>query len=432
MAICVGAFDPVRPRPIVRPTLLDCVMSLPTRCCVARYTQSLVSFWFARSVIGTESPTAVNLTRTTTTSASTSLAPTSLIVWPSQGMRCRGDAFLRHFSVIQSARLHCRFNITTNRSERLHRLLPLSLHLARTRSVQPIMHRLPSSHDVHRRVLRASSPSNRASLLLCRLVRLYRRPCVRFAMASTSPSHVHQRVLRNLCCAIRQHHVFVLLIWSSSSRVFVIELPLLMPSLSPAHRSPPCLVTKPYSPMRPLPHYFVQHNHVASISVSSLLLRLLRQPRVASTPSTPPFCAPQPVVETFSNDDAWLGPSTLYARYWQHQHVLSSPNALLGLANPARASTLRHLDCINFGIDPPTPTPSSSPFFDVHDGPDCVNFSIASSHDNCFNVSLSSSWHPLCTLQPHQHSNQPQLHRPWPSSARLLRLRLLRPHARLP
>ena len=138
------------------------------------------------------------------------------------------------------------------------------------------------------------------------------RRCVYIAVtcAFTTVSH-------NPCCAIRLHQVFVLLIWSSSSRVLVIELTLLMPSLSPGRRSPPCLVTKPYSPMRPLPHYFVQHNHVASISVSSLL-RLLWQPRVALAPSTPPFCAPQPVVETFSNDDAWLGPSTLYARYWQH------------------------------------------------------------------------------------------------------------------
>jgi len=65
------------------------------------------------------------------------------------------------------------------------------------------------------------------------------------------------------------------------------------------------------------------------------------------------------------------------------------PNSLLGLANP---------DCIDIGIDPPIPTPSasfvSSPFFYVHDGPDCIDFSIASSHNSdC----LSTSVFPLCT-----------------------------------
>ena len=65
------------------------------------------------------------------------------------------------------------------------------------------------------------------------------------------------------------------------------------------------------------------------------------------------------------------------------------PDTLLGLAN---------LDCIDFGIDPPIPTPFasfvSSPFFYVHDGPDCIDFSIASSHNSdC----LSTSVFPLCT-----------------------------------
>ena len=70
------------------------------------------------------------------------------------------------------------------------------------------------------------------------------------------------------------------------------------------------------------------------------------------------------------------------------------PNALLGLANPA-TPRLRRLDCIDFGIDPPVPTPSasiaSSPFFYVYDGLDCVDFGIASSHDDCLHASPSSS-----------------------------------------
>jgi hypothetical protein len=59
--------------------------------------------------------------------------------------------------------------------------------------------------------------------------------------------------------------------------------------------------------------------------------------------------------------------------------------------NPANASALRRLDCIDFGIDPPIPTSSasivSSPFFYVHDGPDCVNFGIAPSQDDCLDTS---------------------------------------------
>ena len=152
------------------------------------------------------------------------MTSTSSTVRPGRGRRCRGDAFLCRFSVIQSACLHRRFVVTTtdrdasagfgpsvrmstssvrrhhHRSGRLRRLLPSSLHLARTRSVQPIMHDPPGFRDVHRRVLRASSPSNRAAgLLPCRLVGLqHRRPCVSFAVASTSPSPVHRR----LYCAL--------------------------------------------------------------------------------------------------------------------------------------------------------------------------------------------------------------------------------------
>jgi hypothetical protein len=50
-----------------------------------------------------------------------------------------------------------------HRSGRLRRLLPSSLHLMSTQSVQPIMCDPPSSCDVHRRALRASSSSSRAA-----------------------------------------------------------------------------------------------------------------------------------------------------------------------------------------------------------------------------------------------------------------------------
>jgi hypothetical protein len=70
------------------------------------------------------------------------------------------------------------------------------------------------------------------------------------------------------------------------------------------------------------------------------------------------------------------------------------PDALLGLANPA-TPWLRRLDCIDFGIDPPVPTPSASlvslPFFYVYDSLDCIDFGVASSHDDCLDASPSSS-----------------------------------------
>ena len=118
--------------------------------------------------------------------------------WPGKAMpRGRLPASLLGHSVRMSTSSVRRHH---HRSGRLRRLLPSSLHLARTRSVQPIMRDPPGSRDVHRRVLCVSSPSNRAAgLLPCRLVGLqHRRPCVRFAVASTSPPPVHRR----LYCAL--------------------------------------------------------------------------------------------------------------------------------------------------------------------------------------------------------------------------------------
>ena len=122
--------------------------------------------------------------------------------------------------------------------------------------------------------------------------------------------------------------------------------------------------------------------------------------------------------------------------------VLATPtrafiiDALLGLANLADTWMLRRLDWIDFSIDPPIPTLSasivSSPFFYIYDGPDCVDFDIASSHDDCLDASPSSPWRPLCACSSIDTTTQPQLRRPRPSSARLLQPRLLGPHARLP
>ena len=101
-------------------------------------------------------------------------------------------SLLRHSACTSTSSVRHRHH----RPGRLRRLLPSSLHLARTRFIQPITRDPPGSCDVHRRVLCASFSSNRAAgLLLCRLVRLqHRRPCVRFAVASTSPSPVHRRL----------------------------------------------------------------------------------------------------------------------------------------------------------------------------------------------------------------------------------------------
>jgi len=162
----------------------------------------------------------------------------------------------------------------------------------------------------------------------------------------------------------------------------------------------PRIVAEPCSPMRLLSHcfFFVQHNHIDSITVVGALYLV------------------RPVLAT---------PTRAFV-----------PDALLGLANPAHASAHRWLDCIDFGIDPPVPTPSastaSSPFFYVYDGLDCVDFGIAPFHDDCLDASPSSSWRPSRACSSIDMAIRPQLRRPRPSSARLLRPRLLRPHARLP
>jgi hypothetical protein len=100
-------------------------------------------------------------------------------------------------------------------------------------------------------------------------------------------------------------------------------------------------------------------------------------------------------------------------------------DASLGLANPARASALRQLDCIDFGIDPPVPSPSasivSSPFVYVFEGLDCVDLGIAPFHHDCLDASPSSLWRPLCACSSIDTATRPQLRRSWPSSARLLR-----------
>jgi hypothetical protein len=119
----------------------------------------------------------------------------------------------------------------------------------------------------------------------------------------------------------------------------------------------------PSGSTRPLPHcfFFVQHNHVISVTASS--------PPTSSTPTIaccvgtfyPAVLRTATVAESSagpSDADAWLGPSTLYGRYWQHWRVLSSStHCWVTQTQPTPRST--RLDCIDFDIDPPIPTPSA-------------------------------------------------------------------------
>nr|AAO16710.1 putative protein-like protein [Sorghum bicolor] len=71
------------------------------------------------------------------------------------------------------------------------------------------------------------------------------------------------------------------------------------------------------------------------------------------------------------------------------------PRRVAGSSKSSCSSALRRLDC----IDPPVPTPSASiaslPFFCVYDGPNCVDFAIVPSHDDCLDASPSLLWRPL-------------------------------------
>ena len=165
----------------------------------------------------------------------------------------------------------------------------------------------------------------------------------------------------------------------------------------------PCIVAEPCSPMR-----LLSHSRTASSSSNT----------------------------TTSTTSPWLGPSTLYARHWQHRRVLSSPmrcwdwqtqptpRRIGGLTASTSASTLPFLPRLprlrrrlsSTSTTALTALTSASPPF----------------HDDCLDASPSSSWRPSRACSSIDMAIRPQLRRPRPSSARLLRPRLLRPHARLP
>lgn len=124
-------------------------------------------------------------------------------------MQCLGGAFPHRFSVTLSTSLHCQFIIVTIDCDASARLLQSSFHLAHTRFVQPIVYDPPGSCDVHRRVLHASSLSNKATVVLPRWVTapppLYLlRRCIYIAM-----TYALIALLHNLCCAIHLYKVFV-------------------------------------------------------------------------------------------------------------------------------------------------------------------------------------------------------------------------------
>jgi hypothetical protein len=203
--------------------------------------------------------------------------------------------------------------------------------------------------------------------------------CVRFTVASTSPSPVHRR----LCCAIRLH------------KVFVIKLPLPASSLNHARWSHPS-----------------RHRRalLTNASTTALLLLCPAQPRCQHHRSWGPL----PCMPGIGNTDACF-----------------RPRRVVGSGKPSRTSALRRLDCIDFGIDPPVSTSSasiaSSPFFYVSDSPDCIEFGIAPSHDDCLDTSPSSPWRPLCACSSIDMATRQQLRRPPPSSAQLLRPRPIAP-----
>jgi hypothetical protein len=83
----------------------------------------------------------------------------------------------------------------------------------------------------------------------------------------------------------------------------------------------------------------------------------------------------------------------------------SSTHCWVTQTQPTPRST--RLDCIDFDIDPPVPTPStsiaSSAFVYIFDGPDCVNLGITPFHDDLHQHVTVITMAPLVRLQLHQH-----------------------------
>jgi hypothetical protein len=160
-------------------------------------------------------------------------------------------------------------------------------------------------------------------------------------------------------------------------------------------------------------------------------------------PTTPPSGWKHPFPHWFffiQHNHSWLEPSPLYIRYWQHWCVLSSPTRCQ-VWQTRHTSRFKRLNCIDFGIDPPVPTMStsvaSSPFFYVHDGPKCDDLGITPFHDDCHDTSPSPPWCLLCAygficVTVSTSATRPQLCRPQLSPAWLLRPQLLHPRAWLP
>jgi hypothetical protein len=104
-----------------------------------------------------------------------------------------------------------------HRSGRLHRLFPSLLHLACTRSVQPIMCDPLGSRDIHRQGLGAFllATGLLASCCVASSRRNISPMCPLHHCSYNVIPHGSTIVLRNLCCAVHPHKVFLLLIRSS-------------------------------------------------------------------------------------------------------------------------------------------------------------------------------------------------------------------------
>lgn len=198
-----------------------------------------------------------------------------------------------------------------HRSGRLHRLFPSLLHLARTRSVQPIMCDPLGSRDIHRQGLGAFLLAT-GLLASC---------CVASSRRNISPlcplhhcsynviPHGSTIVLRNLCCVVHPHKVSVLLIrssslfWSATCEREAATDPVHKATVAePPHQRPTFELLSirsrlnylPSSLMHPLVHcFFIQHNQVVSVAISSPPTSSASTIACCANTFYLAFCAPQ-------------------------------------------------------------------------------------------------------------------------------------------
>jgi hypothetical protein len=312
-------------------------------------------------------------------------------------MRCRGDAFLCWFSIIQSARLHHWFVIATTDQDAS---IDFFYRRCTSRVLGPITDyarstRLPWCPSVVVPPHRATTP-----------------PPV-----SASPLHLHHRTIftapsvctRSLSCWLGLRHR------AAATRTVAEPCSPAAPSRCRwallADASAPALLLRPAQPRRQRHHLIPTYFVYSTTAWCAFYIAALH----AAT-----------VVETFSTDPSNAMVRALYLV----RPVLITPvrafvpDALLGLANPAQASAqaawlhrLQHrpsrshslcLDCvIAFLLHPWQPWLRQlrhRPF-----------------HDDRLKVSPSSPWRLLCACSSITTATWPQLRRPQLTAARFLR-----------